>query len=155
MFDLPFAENVNYWKTGQSSPDTWTDRTKRQIEKLGGTVLAEGYGSESITGRSAFMLAFEIAGDRFKVMWPVLTSKSGNEKAARVQAATMLYHDIKAKCISAAVLGSRAAFFSFLVLPDGRAMTELSAPELEQVTPAFLAPRVLGLGLESGEEALE
>ena len=141
MMEL-YAEDVNYWKTGRSSPDTWMDKTKRQIERLGGQVLMEGFGSEPMTGRAAFMLAFEIGGDKFKVVWPVLSSKGGNEKAARIQAATMLYHDVKAKCISAAVLGVRAAFFSFLLLPDGRTTAEVSTPELMQVIPELFASTV-------------
>jgi len=139
MNTLPYAEDINYWKTSKSSPDTWMDKTKRQIKQLGGDVLMEGFGSEPTTGRAAFMLGFEIGGDKFKIVWPVLPSKSGNEKAARIQAATMLYHDVKAKCVSAAVLGTRAAFFSFLMLPDGRTASEVSAPELAQAIPALFA----------------
>ena len=135
-----YAEDVNYWKTGKSSPDAWMDKTRRQIKHLSGQVLMEGFGSEPVTGRAAFMLAFEIGGDKFKAIWPVLSSKGGNEKAARVQAATMLYHDVKARCISAAVLGTRAAFFSFLLLPDGRTAAEVSTPELMQVIPELFAP---------------
>jgi hypothetical protein len=110
MTQLPYAEEVNYWKTSKSSPDAWMERTRRQIEKLGGTVLAEGSGSEPGLGRAAYMLAFEIEGEHYRVVWPVLPSKTGDEKAARRQAATLLYHDLKAKAISAAVLGARAAF---------------------------------------------
>lgn len=136
--DLPCAEDINYWKTGKSSPDIWIDRAKRQIENLGGKVLMEGFGSDSITGRAAFLLTFEIGGDRFKVTWPVLFSRTGNERAARIQAATMLYRDIKAKCMSAAVLGAQAAFFSFLALPDGRVAAELAVPELLENMPRLL-----------------
>lgn len=139
MSELPNAEDVNYWKTSKTSPDTWMGRAKQQIASLGGTVLAEGFGSEPTTGRAAFMLAFEIGGDRFKIVWPCLPSKDGNEGAARIQAATMLYRDVKAKCISATVLGTRAAFFSFLLLPDGRTATEVSAPELMEAWPRLLS----------------
>lgn len=136
--DLPHAEDVNYWKTSKSSPDTWMERSRRQIEKLGGEVLAEGFGSEPGMGRAAYMLAFELDGERFKVVWPVLPSKTGNERAARVQAATLLYHDIKARSISSAVLGTRVAFFSFLALPDGRTAADIAAPELVRLTPTLL-----------------
>jgi len=147
QLEQPNAEDVNYWKTSRSSPDAWMDKTKRQIEHLGGQVLMEGFGSEPITGRAAFMLAFRIGNDKFKVIWPVLPSKSGNERAARIQAATMLYHDIKAKCISSAVLGTRAAFFSFLLLPDGRTTAEVSTPELMQAIPElFVAVPQLNTG---------
>ncbi len=138
MSNLPNAEEVNYWKTSRTSPDTWMDRAKKQIANLGGTVLAEGFGSEPTTGRAAFMLAFEIAGDQFKIVWPVLPSRNSNQAAARIQAATMLYRDVKAKCISATVIGTRAAFFSFLMLPDGRTTTEVSLPELVEAWPRML-----------------
>jgi hypothetical protein len=129
------AESVNYWKTSRTSSDTWIEKTKRQIEKLGGQVLMEGFSRESVTNRAAFVLAFVIGEDRFKVVWPVLPSKSGNEKAAKVQAATMLYHDVKAKCVSSAVLGARGAFFSFLMLPSGQTAMEMSTPDLVQAIP--------------------
>ena len=133
------AEDVgHYWKTSRSSPDVWIERAKKQIEKLGGKVLMEGFGNEPATGRAAYALAFEIGEDRFKVVWPVLPSKTGDERAARVQAATMLFHDVKGKSISARVLGARAAFFSYLMLPDGRTAAEVSTPELLEAMPKLL-----------------
>ena len=92
------------------------------------------------------MLAFEIEGERYKVVWPVLVTQSGNEKAARIQAATMLYHDVKAKCISAAVLGVRSAFFSYLMLPDGRSAAELATPELDEMLPNLFSIPQLNAG---------
>lgn len=130
------AEEVNYWKTSKSSPDTWMIRTTRQIETLGGTVIREAFGSER--GRSAFMMEFQIGADRYKVVWPVLPSKSDNDRAARVQAATLMYHDIKARCISAKVLGARTAFFSYLLLADGRPIQLLDSSELLITLPKFL-----------------
>lgn len=141
MSDLPFAENVNYWKTGKSSPDIWIDRAKAQIVKLGGIILVEGFGKEGVNGRAAYMLSFEIVDDCFKVIWPVLPSKSENERAARIQAATLLYHDVKAKCISAAVLGSRTAFLSYLILPNGRTAAEITVSELARMLPGFMLSR--------------
>ena len=84
------------------------------------------------------MLGFEIESDRYKVIWPVLPSKSGNEQAARRQASTMLYHDIKAKCLTAKVMGSRSAFFSYLMLPDGRVAAQLATPEIADAFPPLL-----------------
>ena len=140
--ELPFAEEINYWKTGRSSPDTWIERAIKQIEKLGGKVLTEAFGSEPATGRSAFMIGFEINNDRFKLVWPVLPTKTeGNERPARIQAATMLYHDVKARCISATVLGSRRAFFSYLLLPDGKTAAETALSELSKGIPKLLEAR--------------
>lgn len=132
-----YAEDINYWKTGQSSPDTWMDKAKTQIEKIGGMIVADGYGNEPMTGRSAYMLTFEIAGDDFMVIWPVLASKTENTRAAKIQAATMLYHDVKAKCISSYVLGSRSAFFSYLLLSSGQVASSLAGYELDEMTPAM------------------
>jgi hypothetical protein len=134
-----FAEDVkSYWKTSNSSPDTWMKRAAKEIEKAGGKVVGEAFGAEASTGRSAYMLSFRIGADHFKVVWPVLPSRSGNTGAARRQAATMLYHDVKARAVSSRVLGGRAAFFSYLVLPDGRVANQAAVPELLSAIPRLL-----------------
>ena len=135
--DLPYAEDVgHYWQTSQSSPDVWMDRAKRVIQDLGGEIIADAYGSSS--GSAAFMLAFKIKGQNYKAVWPVLPSLSGKEGAAKRQAATMLYHDVKAKAMTASVLGVEVAFFSYMMLPDGRVSSELARPELAEAFPKLL-----------------
>lgn len=135
--ELPYAEDVgHYWQTGSSSPDTWIEKAKRQIEDVGGLINADAYGS--MEGRAAYMIAFSIGDDKFKVVFPILPSKSGRELAAKRQAATMIYHDIKAKCMVASVLGTKAAFFSYLMLPDGRTASEIATPELAGAFPLQL-----------------
>jgi hypothetical protein len=150
---LPYAEDINYWKSGTSSPETWIQKTIHVVREMGGSVTGEGFGSEPNTGCAAFMLAFEIQGARYKVVWPVLPSRGKNDKAARIQAATMLYHDIKAKCLSAAVLGAQAAFFSYLLLPDGRTAVEASFPELRRGIPALFAS--VGPQLGPGDDVID
>ncbi len=132
-----YAEDVNYWKTGQSSPDTWIDNAKKEITTAGGKVLQEAYGSDD-TGRAAYMLQFSFGDETFRAVWPVLKSKTGNVKAARIQAATMLYHDIKAKAVSAKVHGAKAAFFQYLMLPDGRTAAQIATPEIAMMYPRLL-----------------
>ncbi len=88
------------------------------------------------------MLAFSLNGDRFKIIWPVLPSKCEDEAAARRQAATMLFHDVKAKCVAAQVLGGRMAFFCYLSLPDGRIVGHLAAPEIMNQVPKLLTVEV-------------
>jgi len=139
MHKLPYAEDVNYWMTGKSSPDAWTERSKKEIEKVGGRVTGEAYGSDG-EGRSAFMLSFTLEGEAFKIVWPVLPTRRGNDRAARVQAATMMYHDIKARCMSALVLGKRAAFFTFLLLSDGRTANDVATPDLAYYLPELFGP---------------
>lgn len=134
---LPYAEEIgHYWKTSQNSPDRWIEKARKQIERLGGKVRAEGFGSAD--NHEAYMLGFEFDGQKFKIVWPVLPSAKGNTLAARRQAATMLYHDVKAKSISASVLGVKSAFFSYLLLPDGRAAHEVAAPGLADKFPKLL-----------------
>ena len=141
MMDLPYAEKLNYWKTSQSSPDTWIDRAEKQIQKLGGKVYGHAFGTMPDTMKSAYMLTFEIEGERFKIIWPVLPSKTNNEKAAKRQAATFLFHDVKARCLSATVIGVRTAFFSYLLLPDGMTAAQHSLDEINE-----LFPKMLGAG---------
>ena len=56
--DLPFADEVNYWKTGRSSPDVWIGKTVELLKKLGATGIAEAFGARD--GKAAFILAFAI-----------------------------------------------------------------------------------------------
>jgi len=89
MLDLPFGEDIgHYWKTGERSPEKWMELTCKLIEDLGGTVLAEGFGRAE--DKAAYMLSFAIGKDEFKVVWPVLPSRTGSAAAARRQAATLL-----------------------------------------------------------------
>jgi hypothetical protein len=137
-FVLPYAEEVNYWQTGKSDPDTWIKRTKTQLEKVGGEVALEIYGLDSRSGQAAYALHFRIGKDYYKVVWPVLRSRRGNERAAKIQAATMLYHDVKARCISAAVQGTRAMFLPYLLTESMRTVSELSTPEIIEFFPPLL-----------------
>lgn len=135
---MAYAEDVNYWQSSRTSPDTWLDKAKQEIERVGGQVAAEGFVSEALTGRSSFMLAFSIEADNFKLLWPVLESKTGKVKAARIQAATALYHEVKAACVKAKFLGARSAFFAYLMLPNGKTASESSASELIAALPELL-----------------
>jgi len=137
MRDIVYAEDVNYWRTGKSSPDTWMTRAAREIERAGGSITAEAFGRDG-SGRAAYMMAFQFSEDRFKVIWPVLPTKGKDERAARIQAATMLYHDVKARCVSAKVLGTRTAFFSYMELEDGRVANMIATPELTRILPRLL-----------------
>ena len=134
---LPYAEDINYWQTGTSAADTWLDKAKKEIKAAGGKIGNEAFGRDE-AGRAAYMLDFSFGAEHFRVVWPVLPSKSNNERAAKIQAATMLYHDVKAKAVSAKVHGARAAFFQYLLLPDGRAASAAADPELTQVWPKLL-----------------
>jgi hypothetical protein len=135
---LPYGEDVgNYWKTSEKAPDTWLDEAQELIKNIGGEILSFGFGSEPTTGKEAYMLTFHIEEHSYRIVWPVLPSKSTSKVAARRQAATFIYHDVKAKVSSAKVLGTRAAFFSYMMLPDGRTTTQATVEELTQGVPTI------------------
>jgi hypothetical protein len=137
-FKLPYVEDVkHYWKTSSSSPDTWLSKSADLIRKHGGKILSEAFGTAM--GRGAFMLQFEVKGEQFKIMWPVLPSKTRDEMAARRQAATLMFYDVKAKLMTASVMGFKTAFFQYVLLTDGRTAGELAAPELAYSFPPLLA----------------
>ncbi len=137
MKELPYAEDIkHYWQTGKSSPDVWIARAKQIIEDLGGEILTEAFGLRG--DKAAFMLSFKFDNNDFKVIWPVLPSRTNKATAAKIQAATLLYHDIKAKAMTASILGIDTAFFSYMMLPDGRVTSEMAKPELAQAFPLQL-----------------
>lgn len=154
---LPYAEDVNYWQTGKSSPDKVLQDAIRQIEGIDGQLIVSAFGQYE--GRSAYLLQFQIADDTYKVVWPILPHKrypkskeAQMDTAAKRQAATFIFHDIKAKCMVAKVLGARPAFFQYLMLPDGRTTTEATGQELASGLPdLFNASARLGSGVVEGE----
>lgn len=138
---MPYAEELNYWKTGKSAPDKIIDSVMAMIGRAGGQPIAQAYGMEEDSRRSAWMVEFAIDDQLYKVVWPVLPCKHPNPaniRAARIQAATMLSHDVKARLISARVLGSRKAFFSYLVLPTGQVASDLVSPGIIADIPTML-----------------
>ena len=138
---LPYAEDLNYWKTSSAAPDTWVDKAEALVEQYGGYVVSRAIGRQG--GAEAILLELAFGEERFRIVWPSLPSKYGAEDtafrtAARRQAATMLYHDVKARGLRFKIAGPRAAFFEFLMLPDGRCAGELANPDLLSGVPTLL-----------------
>lgn len=131
-----YAESVPYWKTSTTAPDTWIEKSKKEIKSIGGQIIGEAFGS--MDGRAAYMLAFRIGDNQFKLTWPVLESKSKDTLAAKRQAATALYHDVKARVVAAKFLGARTAFASWLLLPGGKSVAEMSDSALMDHIPLML-----------------
>jgi hypothetical protein len=128
-----YADEVNYWKTSTTSPESWIEKTKKLIAEIGGKVHSDLIGT--INGKTAVMIGFEIAGDQYKIIYTVLAVRDQRDLlAAKRQAVTAII-------VSAKFRGIRGAFHSYLVLPDGRTAGELTAPEVAQAIPtAFLLP---------------
>jgi hypothetical protein len=136
MNNTVYAENVNYWKSSQKHAETWIDDAIKLIKRIGGTIDSQATITDHATGSVAFALAFTINGEHYRIAWPSLPSKTGDNKAARVQAATLLYHDVKHKVVIAKVKGVRAAFLEYYVLPSGESVGE----SVEQFAAGFLLP---------------
>lgn len=141
-----YAEDINYWQTSKSAADTWIARARKEIESISGKIMGEAFGS-NVDGKAAFMLSFKIGEDRFKVVWPVLPSKTNKSNAAKIQAATLLYHDIKHKVVMAKVKGVRTAFVEYLLLPNGQTVNE-AVRDTNQFLD-LVPPQIIMLG--SGE----
>ena len=114
--------------------------------------LTEGFIRESGTGRAAFLIEFLLQDNHFKLIWHVLKSRAGDEKAAKVQAATAMYHDVKAKCLRSIWAGARAAFLEWLLLPNGQTAAEAVSPDLLAAIPALISPR---MGLLPGSDVVD
>lgn len=137
MNKLPYADTMNYWKSSNSSPDTWLDKAEKMIEKQGGAVSIRGVGKEG--GNMAYFMEFEFPPEKFRLVWPVLPVKKDDQVlAAKRQAATMMFHDIKARALRFKLFGARTAYFEFLLLPDGRTAGQVSGAELGEFTPKAL-----------------
>jgi hypothetical protein len=138
-----YAEEVNYWKTSVKSPDSWLEDTKTLIQSIGGKVHSDMIAT--MEGKTAIMIGFAVGEDRYKIVYPILAIRKESDRvAAKRQAATALYHEVKALIVSAKFRGVRGAFMSYLVLPDGRTAGDLTAPEISEAipTPFFLpSPR--------------
>jgi hypothetical protein len=140
--DRPYANEVNYWRTGESAPDTWIDKAKRDLRGLGAKIIGHMVVEDEEHGRYAYCLAFVLQGERYQIKWPVLQPRPGTKGGlldAKRQAATALYYDVKAMCTKAKFLGAKPAFMMFWQLPDGRTAAEAGNAELADVLPAIVA----------------
>lgn len=139
-----YADELSYWKTSTTSPDNWISKTKRIIEDNGGSVVSDLQGT--INGRTAFMINFVFNGESYRITFPTMpTRKPADQPAAKIQAATLIYHEVKSRIMASLVLGKRVAFFQYYVLPSGKTPAEgMDINETMQV--------ISGLQLASGNE---
>jgi len=140
MIIQPYADDLPYFKTSKMASDSWIDKAKVEIVRAKGQVETEAFASGD--GKEAFLLGFSFGEDRFTIHWPVLKPRDIKDaKAAKVQAATMLYHDVKSRCISARVMGVRSAFMGYLLMANGQTADQVSNAEY-----MLLVPRMIMLG---------
>ena len=118
--ELPYAEEVNYWKTGTTAPDTILDNACKEVAKAGGTIMASAIGM--MAGKAAIMMQFELGGAVHRITWPILDTSKGdvNTAAARRQAASFVFHDMKARALQFKVIG-QAAYADLRLIPGTNA----------------------------------
>ena len=136
--ELPYGHKLPYWKTSQSSPDRWCEKTAAIISKLGGTDIGQMFAT--MNGRGTFVLSFRFGGRLYRVIWPIMRHRDGEERAARIQAATLMYHDCKSKAVSAAALGVDIAFAGQRVLANDKTVAECSADYLLEHSTQLALP---------------
>lgn len=132
------AEDLNYWKTSRSGADTWIDKAIKELESIGAEVLQYGMVNDVAGGRAAYMIQFSLEGNIYRVVDPIIASKSGSKAAERIQAATSLYHEIKARAVAFKRKGAMAAYGAYLLLPSGRTVSESTSAELVNALPSLL-----------------
>ena len=147
-FKQKAAEDLPYWKTGSSSEKAITE-AKNAITKNGGRIIGDGYLTRN--GEGAFFLEFEMHGDSFRIVEKIMYSNTGNEKAAKVQAAASLKHSVKARVNEAVRHGARRAFMHSLLLPDGTTVDQKSNSELLKLFSPMSTDNLLGDGAIEGE----
>lgn len=147
-FKTKSAEDLPYWQTGRSADKAITE-AKNAIVKNGGKITGDGFISRN--GEGAFFLEFEMHGDSFRVVEKIMYSRTGNENAAKIQAAASLKHSIKARVNEAVRHGARRAFMHSLLLPDGSTVDQKSNSELLKLFNPIVANNLLGEGMIEGE----
>ncbi len=137
--DLPFAQDVNYWQSGRTAVDVKIDGVSSMIVDVGGSILSRG----NVARGEAEMIfiEFSLDGSAYRIAWPILpidSDRNGKEPAARIQAATLMHHEVKSICVKAKVFGPGAAFVPYLLLENGRTVVESAAPEIAAAMPKLL-----------------
>ncbi len=123
------AEKLPYWKTSRTASDTWIAKAVQVLRDVGATDIHEAFVSQNSV--ATYVLAFKLNDSKFRLMWPVLQPRvAADMPAARIQAATFMYHSCKAKAMEAAVIGARAAFAGQLLLGDDRQTVAEASDEL-------------------------
>lgn len=131
MKELPYAEELNFWKTSKSSADKWLNDAEDIIAKFGGTVTlrAKGRAGEN----QAYAFQFSHNNDRFKILYPVLPTKNGDVRSAERQCCQFIFYEVKNRSIQVKIFGFKSAYFEFLMLEDGQTVREHSTDMSDMV----------------------
>ena len=106
-----------------------------------------------MNGEAAYFIQFEMQGDTFRYVEPVMqphVRNPANERAAKVQAAASLKHAIKARINQAVRHGARRAFLDSLLLPNGQVAYQQDNETLMRLFSSVTRPELMG-GIIEGE----
>lgn len=132
------AEEVDhYYKTSTRSPETWFEMCRNLITKKGGKIIRWANADDS--GKEVFIIQFSYGQTQYRMHWNVLPTR-GSAIAARRQAVTALYHDIKAALVRAEWFGFDKAFVAWREIGDGRTMSDVTKEEIGSALPKLLPP---------------
>jgi len=147
---MKYAEDLPYWKTGKSAERAITE-AKNAIENNKGKITSEGFFVRD--GQGLYFLEFTMDGDSFRFVEPVMKSRSGNDRSAKIQAAASLKHSIKARVNEAQRHGARRAFMSALLLPNGETLDQQSNDMLVKMFSPYtgVSPLIDGEDVVDGE----
>lgn len=124
----------HYWKTSRSSAGSWIDKAEDLISSIGANVRSSSKLGATDEEPACYMIAWHYDAKDYMVTWPILPHDEADRLAAERQAATFLYHEIKAAIVRKKVIGSTRAFAPWLVLPDGRNVQDLVASNVKLLT---------------------
>lgn len=133
-----FAEEVGaYYNTSRRTPDTVFAMTKKLIEKRGGWVTRSANIQDG--DNELFLIEFIYDKKVYRLSWPVLPTRK-SALAARRQAATAQYHDVKAALVRADFMGFERAFKTWLAIDAKRTVSDLTHEEISSALPKLLEP---------------
>lgn len=136
-----YAEDSNYFGTSSRAAETWLEMAKKELMLVGGKDIRKAAVEENDT--AVYVIEFTLDGDTYRMSYPAMPCKkatSQNLKKAKVQAATFLYHAIKARALDMKILGAKAAFGSFMLVDGLRTVSDVLTGTPSAALPILLNP---------------
>lgn len=145
-----YAEDLPYWRSG-TKYNRAIDEAVNALNKYGAEISMNG--QFNINGVKVIAIQFKLDMDEYRLVERIILPRkrnSANDRAAEIQAAAALKHDVKARLNQYLRNGARKAFMSALILPNGKVAHEESNVGLQQLLMPPAA-HALGDGVIDGE----
>lgn len=128
-----YAEDLPYWKSG-TQYNRAIEEAVNTLGKYGANVTMNG--QFVIDGDKVLAVQFSLDGDEYRIVERVILPRkrtTANDRAAEIQAAAALKHNVKARVNQYLRNGARSAFMSALILPNGKVAHEESNVNLQRL----------------------